>query len=967
MGGWSHPRYLVCMAKRLFLLDGMALVYRAHFAFASRPIMTSRGVNSSALYGFTNTLLEIINSRQPTHIAVAFDTQAPTQRHADFPEYKAQREEMPEDLSAALPHVRRMIEAFNIPVLTCDGFEADDIIGTLVLHAEKEGFESWMVTPDKDFGQLVSDKTFMYKPARMGEGIEILGLPEVLQKWGIQRADQVIEVLALWGDASDNIPGVPGIGEKTAAKLISQYDNVENLLAHTAELKGKLKENLEQFRDQALLSKKLATIIRDAPCPIALEDLKLRDRNDEQLKSLFVEFEFNSLGRRLYGEDFKAGRGFAGTKSDTGKSDAGLPAKGVSQERELELFGEIEAQPVEALEPASAEAPAPARADLKTAADVPHEYHLVSTPDERKKLIRTLRGLKSFCFDTETTGLDVKDARLVGIAFSFQPHTGYYVAMPSDRVEAATVLEEFRPLFEDEKIEKTGHNLKFDVAMLLWHGVTVRGKMFDTMLAHSLIEPDLRHGMDFLSEAHLGYSPIPIERLIGPEKSKQISMADVPIKQIAEYSAEDADVTWQLRSKLEPMLKQRGAERVFHEIEAPLLPVLVDMEHEGVRVEAAALAEFSIQLSKEIVEEEGRIYQLAGTKFNLNSPRQLGQILFDVLKIGAAPKKTKTGQYSTNEQTLIELAGEHEIVRRLLDYRTATKLKSTYADTLPTAIWPATGRVHTTYNQAVTATGRLNSQNPNLQNIPIRTEKGREIRKAFVPRNADYLLLSADYSQIELRIIAAISHEEGMIEAFRQNLDIHTATAAKVFGVANDAVTSEMRRKAKMVNYGIAYGISAFGLAQRLGIPRKEAAEIIENYFARFPGIAGYMHETIAFAQKNGYAETVTGRRRYLRDIRSANGAVRGAAERNAINAPIQGTAADMIKLAMINIHAELRARKLKTKMLLQVHDELVFDLYRPEEAAVRELVAGKMTTAIQMEAPIEVEIGVGENWLEAH
>ncbi len=968
MGGRAHPRYFTRMAKRLFLLDGMALVYRAHFAFATRPIMTSRGVNTSALYGFTNTLLEIINTRQPTHIAVAFDTQAPTQRHADFPEYKAQREEMPEDLSAALPHVRRMIEAFHIPVLTCDGFEADDIIGTLVLRAEKAGFESWMVTPDKDFGQLVSDKTFMYKPARMGEGVEILGLPEVLQKWGIQRADQVIEVLALWGDASDNIPGVPGIGEKTASKLISQYDTVENLLAHTGELKGKLKENLETFRDQALLSKKLATIIRDAPCPIPLEDLKLRDRNDEQVRSLLVEFEFNSLGRRLFGEDFKAGRGFAGAKSDTGKPATESPTKGVSQEREFELFGEIEAQPVEALEPASdAEATTPARADLKTIADVPHEYHLVTTPDERKKLIRTLRGLKSFCFDTETTGLDVKDARLVGIAFSFQPHTGYYAAMPSDRKEAASVLDEFRPLFEDEKIEKTGHNLKFDVSMLLWHGVTVRGKMFDTMLAHSLIEPDLRHGMDFLSEAHLGYSPVPIERLIGSEKSKQISMADVPVKQLAEYSAEDADVTWQLRSKLEPMLKERGAERVFHEIEAPLLPVLVDMEREGVRVDAAALADFSVQLSREIAEEEGRIYQLAGTKFNLNSPRQLGQILFDVLKIGDAPKKTKTGQYSTNEQTLMDLAGEHEIVRRLLDYRAATKLKSTYADTLPTAIWPATGRVHTTYNQAVTATGRLNSQNPNLQNIPIRTEKGREIRKAFVPRNPDYLLLSADYSQIELRIIAALSHEEGMIEAFRQNLDIHTATAAKVFGVANDAVNSEMRRKAKMVNYGIAYGISAFGLAQRLAIPRKEAAEIIGHYFARFPGIARYMRETIAFAQKNGYAETVTGRRRYLRDIRSANGAVRGAAERNAINAPIQGTAADMIKLAMIQIHDGLRARKLKTKMLLQVHDELVFDLYRPEETAVRELVADKMTTAIKMEAPIEVEIGVGENWLEAH
>ncbi len=954
------------MAKRLFLLDGMALVYRAHFAFATRPIITSKGVNTSALFGFTTTLLDIIKTRQPTHITVAFDTHAPTQRHVDYPEYKAQREEMPEDLSAALPHVRRMIEAFNIPVLTCDGFEADDIIGTLVRRAEPEGFESWMVTPDKDFGQLVTEKTFIYKPSRMGEGVEILGLPEVLLKWGVQRADQVIDVLALWGDASDNIPGVPGIGEKTAAKLIAQYGTVENLLARTAELKGKLKENLETFRDQALLSKKLATIILDAPCPINLEDLKLQDRNDEAVKSLFVEFEFNSLGKRLFGEDFKAGRGFQSKADEMPATTREKEKGGQSRPGELELFGEIEAQPVVAEEP-SAEAPAPVRADLKTVADVPHEYQLVSAPAERSKLIRKLKGLKSFCFDTETTGLDVKEARLVGIAFSFEPHTGYYAAIPQDRAEAAAVLEEFKPVLEDEKIEKTGHNLKFDVGVLQWQGITVRGKMFDTMLAHSLIEPDMRHGMDYLSEVHLGYSPIPITKLIGPEKSEQISMADVPVQALAEYSAEDADVTWQLRSKLEPQLHERGQVRVFHEIEAPLLPVLVDMEHEGVRLDAAALEEFSLQLSKQMAEEEGRIYQLAGTKFNLNSPRQLGQILFDVLKIAGAPKKTKTGQYSTNEQTLIELAGEHEIVARLLDFRAATKLKSTYADALPAAIWPATGRVHTTYNQAVTATGRLNSQNPNLQNIPIRTEKGREIRKAFVPRNKDYLLLSADYSQIELRIIAALSHETGMLEAFHQNLDIHTATAAKVFGVANDGVTSEMRRKAKMVNYGIAYGISSFGLAQRLAIPRKEAAQIIEHYFARFPGIANYMRETVAFAQKHGYAETVTGRRRYLRDIRSANGAVRGAAERNAINAPIQGTAADMIKLAMINIHAELRARKLKTKMLLQVHDELVFDLYRPEEKEVRALVSDKMSAAIKMECPIEVEMGVGENWLEAH
>ena len=670
------------MANRLFLLDGMALVYRAHFAFAARPILTSKGVNTSALYGFTNTLLDILNQQQPTHLAVAFDTAAPTQRHLEFPAYKAQREEMPEDLSAALPHVRRLIEAFNIPVLTCDGFEADDIIGTLVRRAEREGFESCMVTPDKDFGQLVDTKTFIYKPARLGEGMEILGLPEVLAKWGVQRTNQIIDVLGLWGDAVDNIPGVPGIGEKTAAKLIAQFGSVENLLAHTAELKGKLKENLEAHRDQALLSKRLATINCDAPCRIALEELRLRARDDDKLKSLFVEFEFNSLGRRLFGNDFKAGRGFATqnlpkVESEGAATLAPVPSPGEQEkpvggagkraspekrprDEELLLFSDME-------EPVAAKAtPEPAvLADLKTVANVPHEYQLVNTAAQRKQLIKILSGLTSFCFDTETTGLDVREARLIGIAFSFAAHTGHYVPLPADAGEAAAPLAEFQPLFENEGIEKVGHNLKYDLSVLKWHGLTVRGKLFDTMVAHSLIEPEMRHGMDYLSEVYLGYAPIPITRLIGPEKSPQKNMADVPPEQVAEYSAEDADVTWQLRGKLEPLLREKGQEKVFFEIESPLLPVLVDMEYEGVRVEAAALAEFSAQLAREMAEHEGAIYQLAGTEFNLNSPRQLGQVLFDLLKL-PAPKKTRTGQYSTNEQTLIELAGEHEIVRRLL-------------------------------------------------------------------------------------------------------------------------------------------------------------------------------------------------------------------------------------------------------------------------------------------------------------
>ena len=948
--------------KKLFLLDGMALVYRAHFAFIRAPILTSTGFNTSAIYGFANTLLDIIGKQSPTHLAVVFDTAAPTARHTEFADYKAHREAMPEELSAALPHIKRLIDAFNIPRLELDGFEADDIIGTLVKRAEQECFQSFMVTSDKDFGQLVSDKTFIFKPGRAGDDVEILGVPEVLARWNIQNTAQVVDVLALMGDASDNIPGVPGIGEKTAMKLITEFGSVENLLARTGELKGKLKENLENHRKDAELSKRLATINCNVPCPLELEPLQRRPFNDDALKALFVEFEFNSLGRRLFGEEFKAGRGSTAVSAGPAAAAAkAKPAPSKDQE-EFALFGE--AQPAA---PAIAEEAPAVAVNLKTIADVPHEYHIAATPAERKQLIQTLGGLKSFCFDTETTGLDPKQAKLVGLSFSFTAHTGHYVPIPQDAAEAKRVLEEFRAVLEDERIEKVGHNLKFDLSVLKWQGFAVRGKLFDTMVAHSLVEPEQRHGMDYLAEVYLGYTPVPISKLIGEKKSTQTSMADVPLAQIAEYAAEDADVTWQLRAVLEPLLKKRGQERVFFEVESPLLPVLVDMEYEGIRVDAAALAEFAELLAKEMAEHEAAVYELAGTKFNLNSPRQLGQILFDVLKIAEKPKKTKTGQYTTDEQTLTELAGAHPIVQRLLDFRTATKLKSTYADALPEAIWPATGRVHTTYQQVATSTGRLNSTNPNLQNIPIRTERGQEIRKAFVPRDAEHTLLSADYSQIELRIIAALSREPAMLEAFASGLDIHAATAARVFGVALDAVTPEMRRKAKMVNFGIIYGISAFGLAQRLGIPRGEAAEIIAQYFAQFPGIRGYLDTTIAFARQHGYVETVTGRRRYLRDIKSANGTIRAAAERNAINAPIQGTAADMIKLAMTAIHRELAARQLKTRMLLQVHDELVFDLYRPEEKEVRELVAEKMKTAIALDAPVDVEIGIGDNWLSAH
>ena len=964
------------MAKKLFLLDGMALVYRAHFAFISRPILTSKGVNTSALFGFTQTLLDIRNHQQPTHLAVAFDTQAPTPRHTLYPEYKATRQAMPEDLIQALPHVFRMLEAFRIPSITCDGFEADDIIGTLVRRAEREGFSSYMVTPDKDFAQLVDAHTFLYKPSRSGEGVEILGVADILKRWGVQRPEQVVDVLALMGDASDNIPGVPGIGEKTAIKLIAQFGSVENLLTRLGEVAGRVNQSLALNREQALLSKRLATILCDAPCSVDLEALQVSPPDEDKLKAMLVEFEFNSIGRRLFGQDFRAGHGFvpppaapAGGQPPPRQPDLVLVAPpSVGQASSLPPPKPLQPDLVLAAEdePPAPESKPPVAPHLKTIRDVPHEYHLAASPAQRAELVRALEDRSSFCVDTETTSLDPKAARLVGLAFSFTPHTGHYVPIPQAPDQARSILEEFRPVLEAERIEKVGHNLKFDLSVLRWHGLAVRGKLFDTMVAHSLIEPDQRHGMDYLSEVYLGYTPVPISQLIGEKKAGQINMADVPVEQAAEYSAEDADVTLQLRAALEPLLKEKGQERVFYEIESPLIPVLVDVEYQGIKLDAAALAEFAIQLAKEIDEQERAICRLAGTAFNLHSPRQLGQVLFDILKL-PPPKKTKTGQYATDEQTLALLAPDHEIVRRLLEHRAASKLKSTYADALPPTIWPATNRVHTTFHQVVTATGRLNSQNPNLQNIPIRTERGQEIRKAFVPRGPHYRLLSADYSQIELRIIAALSREPALLEAFRTGADVHTATAAKVFGLDPDLVTPEMRRKAKMVNYGIAYGISAFGLAQRLGIPRPEAAEIINHYFLKFPGLRRYMDETIALARKRGYVETVTGRRRYLRDIGSLNGTVRSAAERNAINAPIQGTAADMIKLAMIGIHRELDRRNLKSRMVLQVHDELVFDLYGPEETEMRALVEDQMKRAIPLDVPIVVEIGVGENWLEAH
>jgi DNA polymerase-1 len=946
MGLVKHPafRQTVLMPKTLFLLDGMALVYRAHFAFIRRPIFTSQGVNTSALFGFTSTLLDILDTYQPTHLAVAFDTEAPTQRHVDFPEYKAHREAMPEDISFCLPHVERLLEAFRIELLTCDGYEADDIIGTLAHRAEPQGFECYMVTPDKDFAQLITERTWILKPGRSGDPAELIKPADLFKSWGVKQPEQVIDILALAGDSSDNIPGVPGIGGKTAAKLMAEYGTLENLLAHTADLKGKQKERIETHRDQALLSKKLATILLNVPIQVDLEELKLKDRDEAALKKFFMEFEFNTLGRRLFGEDFKAGRGF--TKAGQGELGLAVPVPAASAAPDLGA------------------GPHPG---LKTIRDVAHEYCSIVSSADRAKLITELSRQSSFCFDTETTGLNPREAQLLGLSFSYAPHRGCYVPLPAEPAQMAEVLREFAGVLQNPAIEKVGHNLKFDLSVLRWQGLTVQGPFFDTMLAHSLIEPDQRHGMDFLAEAYLGYSPIPIRQLIGDKKSEQRSMADVPLEILVEYAAEDADVTWQLRACLEPLLREKGQEKVFYEIESPLLPVLVDMEYEGVRVDAEALAQFGLHLSRQIAGYEKKVHQLGGREFNLNSPKQLGEVLFDELKLARKPKRTRTGQYATDEQTLLGLAAQHEIVRLLLEFRTATKLKSTYADTLPEAISPRTGRVHTTYNQAVTATGRLQSQDPNLQNIPIRTELGQEIRKTFVPRAQKYRLLSADYSQIELRIIAALSSDPSMLEAFDQGHDIHSATAARIYDLPLEEATPEMRRQAKMVNFGIIYGISAFGLAQRLGISREESAAIIEQYFRQYPRIQKYISDTIAFAKEKGYVATVSGRRRYLRDINSANATIRAAAERTAINTPIQGTAADMIKLAMAQIHQELIRRQLKTRMLMQVHDELVFDLFTPEESDVRALVEEKMKTAIALPVPIVVEIGTGRNWLEAH
>lgn len=922
--------------QKLFLLDGMALTYRAHFALVRSPRFTSGGLCTSAVFGMANTVLDILKREEPTHISVAFDTSEPTQRHIDFPEYKAQRDAMPEDIATQLPYIDRLLDALNIHVIRKPGYEADDVIGTLAHQASKEGFRTWMVTPDKDYEQLVSDDIVIYKPGRRGSDPEIFGVKEVLDKWGIERVDQVIDILGLMGDASDNIPGVAGIGPKTAQKLIAQYGSIENLLNHSAELKGKQKERVEDQADMARLSKRLVTIQLDVPHEVQFTHLKHESLDKAKLKDLLMELEFDTLGKKLLGKSF---------------SSASSRAKVIREKRETEIQATLFDEPV----------------DEKTICDVPHQYHTLTTVDGRTELIELLNQQKSFCFDTETTGLDPRDARPIGLAFSVRPGEAYYVVLPEEPEPAAAVLKEFEPVLANDAIGKVGHNLKYDLTLLKWHGIDVQGETFDTMLAHSMKEPEMRHGLDYLAKLYLGYVPIATSDLIGEKGKDQKCMSEVPLEKLSDYACEDADVTLQIANLIRPEIEAQGTSQVCNDVECPLIPVLVDMEHEGIRLDTEALAVFSKKLGDEIETLQESILQAAGHEFNIDSPKQLGIVLYEELELEKNPKKTATGQYSTREAELERLSHKHQVIADVLDYRNARKLKSVYVDQLPLAVNPDTGRVHTHYSQVWTATGRIQSNDPNLQTIPVRKERGKDIRAAFVPRDDQHLILSADYSQIELRVMAELSGDEGMLEAFKNGEDIHTVTASKIYKVGVDEVTREMRDKAKTVNFGIIYGISAFGLQQRLNIPRHEASELIENYFEKYPGVQAYIDQTIAFAKEHGFVATSTGRRRYIRDINSKSRNVVNAAERLAMNSPIQGTAADMLKIAMIRTHNALIEGGFSTKMVLTVHDEIVFDMPIDEQERVMPVIEASMKTTLPMRVPIEVELGVGRNWLEAH
>ncbi len=924
------------MQKKLFLIDALALIYRAHFAFSKNPRINSKGMNTSSVLGFTNSLLDIINKEKPTHIGVAYDTHAPTFRHDVFPDYKANREKQPEDIQVAIPITKELVRAFNIPVLELDGYEADDIIGTIAKVAAEQDFEVFMMTPDKDYAQLVSENIYLYKPAYMGNSVDILGIEEVLEKFDIHHVDQVRDLLGLQGDSVDNIPGIPGVGAKTAIKFIQEYGSVEELLKNTDELKGKLKEKVEQFGDQAILSKELATINTEVPVNFHETEFEYSGPDTEKLKPIFDNLEFRTLSRRVFGE---------------------TPITSSEDNGQLSMFG-------------GGKGEEPEQKDIaikKTLSDVEHDYKLIESENDIIKLARKLNKASEFCFDTETTGVDAIEAELVGLAFSLKRGEAYYVPVPEQESSIRKIVSHFRESLEDTRIRKIGQNLKYDILVLRKYGVKVDGPLFDTMIAHYLIEPDTRHNMDILAETYLNYIPVSIETLIGKKGKKQGNMRDVEIHKVVEYAGEDADITLQLKEVFDPILKEKKLENLFHEVEIPLIKVLADMEYSGVKIDRNTLANLSKEMDREIADLNKAIYDLAGTEFNIASPKQLGEILFEHLKLDDKPKKTKTGQYATGEEILTRLAYKHEIAKKILEYREVQKLKSTYIDALPEMISPGDDRVHTSFNQAIAATGRLSSTNPNLQNIPIRTAKGREVRKAFVPRDKGYILMSSDYSQIELRIMAHFANDESMIKAFQDGKDIHSITASKIFQTHLEEVTQDMRRIAKTANFGIIYGISVFGLSQRLNIPRSEASEIINSYFNEFKAVKIYMDKVINEARDKGYVETILGRRRYLRDINSRNATMRGFAERNAINAPIQGSAADLIKIAMIKIQDYILKENLKSKMILQVHDELVFDVYKPEIKILQPKVEELMQTALPLTVPIVVESGSGKNWLEAH
>tara|TARA_R110000868_G_scaffold210058_1_gene459993 strand:+ start:7680 stop:10526 length:2847 start_codon:yes stop_codon:yes gene_type:complete len=944
--------------KRLFLLDAYALIFRGYYALIKNPRINSKGMDTSAIMGFMNSLLDVIRREKPDHLAVCFDKGGSVDRTEMFAEYKANRDATPDAIKIAVPYIQNILKAMHIPVVELAGMEADDIIGTLAKQAEKEDYKVFMVTPDKDFGQLVSENIFMYRPARMGNGIEIWGIPEVQKRFGVERPEQVIDYLGMMGDASDNIPGLPGVGDKTAKKFIEEFGSMENLLANTDKLKGKMKEKIQENAELGILSKKLATIFVDCDVTFNAKDYELSMPDGDKVQEIFEELEFRRLKDqflKLFSEESDE------ASTDNQKQDSGNVSKKNSTEAgggQFSLFGgdgQVTGGTIKEV------------SSRKNITEVSHLYQSVLPGMAMKLFLQNLTKQTSVCFDTETTGLNPLTAELVGIAFSWEAGKGFYVPFPEDRKEAQEIIEQLRAFFEAEDIEKIGQNLKYDIKVLHKYNISVKGKCFDTMLAHYLINPDMRHNMDVLAETYLNYTPISIAELIGKKGKNQLSMRDVPLDKQTEYAVEDADITFQLAQHFRPELKEANTEELFNKIEIPLLHVLADMEQEGINLDKAFLNSLAKDLDNDIKNLESKIYKEAGEEFNIASPKQLGEILFDKLKLVDKPKKTKTGQYSTAEDVLSYLAKDHEIIQSVLDFRGLSKLKSTYVDALPEQIEESTGRVHTDYMQTVAATGRLSSNNPNLQNIPIRTERGRQVRKAFIPRNENYILLAADYSQIELRIIAALSEETTMIEAFKNGEDIHASTASKVFNIPLEEVTREQRSNAKTVNFGIIYGVSAFGLSNQTDLSRAESKELIETYYKTYPKLRNYISEQIDFARENGYVQTVLGRRRYLKDINGSNAIVRGAAERNAVNAPIQGSAADIIKIAMINIHNKLEEGNYKSKMLLQVHDELVFDVFKPELEELKTMIKSEMENAYKLSVPLDVEIGVGNNWLEAH